>query len=141
MANGGDRRPIALTIVCERAHDDRSCAEFGLQDRAGEVHPGTPLAGGSTRFEAPVDLAVARDGSARVRGEFVHGRADAPFAYLSCRAADGTWRFRLKVPLAGVAETLAVDASTWALTGRVRATRGGTVPLIHGWTSSAAPEG
>ena len=125
---------VALAIVCDAPPVEGSCAEFGLQDRAGVIDPGTRLPDGSIRFEALAEV-VESTSRRRLRGAVVHGSARAQFAYLSCRATHGGWRFRLKVPLTGVADAVpATTSGAVALEARVRATGGGTVPLVDGWS-------
>ena len=126
-------REVALVIVCDDAPETATCVAFGLQDKDGDLHPGTPAGERSLRFEATVTIVEGGSGP-RLRGSIVHGRPDGPFAYLSCRAPAGEWRFRLKVPLAGVADAVAGAADPVTLTARVRATGGGSVPLLSGWT-------
>jgi hypothetical protein len=111
--------------------------EFGLQDKAGRLEPGARLPDGSREFEVEVRVATRPDGARRLRGAVVHGPPAAPFLYLSCRAARlsvAPWIFRLKIPLSGVAERESADREPAELTlqGRVRATGGGSVPLIGG---------
>ena len=52
--------------------------EFGLQDRAGAVHPGTALPDGALLFELSVALP-------RFGGDFVHGPPSGRFRYLGYR--------------------------------------------------------
>ena len=122
---------VRLRLICE-APPTGAGIEFGLQDKAGSLQPGVPEPDGALSFEADVSVVHANDGGTSLRGPVVHGPPTAPFLYLSCRAAGkpaSPWILRLKVPLNGV------NASATNLEARVRATAGGSVPLIGGgWT-------
>lgn len=122
---------VRLRLICE-APPTVVGIEFGLQDKAGSLQPGTREPDGTLRFEADIRVVRARDGAIRLHGPIVHGAAGTPFLYLSCRAADAPaapWIFRLKVPLTGV------GAANPLLQARVRAPGGGSVSLIGGgWT-------
>lgn len=74
--------------------------EFGLQDRAGAVHPGTALPDGALLFELSVALP-------RFGGDFVHGPPSGRFLYLSYRhrRAGAPWIGWIKIPLAGIRRT------------------------------------
>lgn len=126
-----DERTIRVSLVCEAAPTSPD-VEFGLQDKSGVLRHGIDESDGSLRFDGEIRVVTLADGTVRLRGDIVHGPARAPFVYLSCRGAtgpDGAWIFRLKVPLAGI------DGSAASVQGRVRASRGGTVPLLgSGWT-------
>ena len=121
-------RVVRLRLVCE-APPTGVGIEFGLQDKAARLQLGVFEPDGALRFEAEVRVVRALEGDVRFRGPIVHGQSRSPFLYLSCRAVgspDVSWIFRLKVPLTGV------DAGGSFLTARVRATGGGSVPLIGG---------
>jgi hypothetical protein len=121
-------RVVRLRLICD-APPTGVGIEFGLQDKAARLQPGVREPDGALRFEADVRVVRAEDGGIRLRGSIVHGPPTAPFLYLSCRPADtpgAPWILRLKVPLTGV------DAGGSLLEARVRATAGGSVPLIGG---------
>ncbi len=130
MTTNGAVRVVRLRLICE-APPTGVGIEFGLQDKAASLLPGIPEPDGALRFETEVRVVHGDDGDIRLRGPAVHGPPTAPFLYLSCRAAGppgASWMFRLKVPLTGV------DATGPLLEARVRATGGGSVPLIGcGW--------
>ncbi|MBA2719052.1 MAG: hypothetical protein H0U52_07425 [Chloroflexi bacterium] len=140
---------VRLRLTCEEPPPTvRAGAEveFGLQDKAGDLQPGLTLPDGSLRFEGQVRATPGPDGMLRLRGPIVHGTAIAPFLYLSCRSASPPgqpWIFRLKVPLARIdARALGRDRDAGAVTleARIRATSGGSVPLLgSGWTRGGEP--
>lgn len=83
--------------------------QFGLQDSNGDVHPGTPVASGTRRFDLTLDVRTAATGQPVFSGAFVHGRPPAHFLYLSwkreaTRAArlNAPWGWRIKIPLSGI---------------------------------------
>jgi hypothetical protein len=137
-------RSVRLLLICEEPPPTSRAGapvEFGLQDKAGDLQPGLKLPDGSLRFEGQVRAIAGSDGRLRLRGPIVHGTATAPFLYLSCRPASPAgqpWIFRLKVPLARIdARALGRGSSVEPVTlqARIRATSGGSVPLIgNGWT-------
>jgi len=124
-------RFVRLRLTCE-APPTGPGIEFGLQDKAASLQPGVREPDGALRFETEIRVVRVPDRGIRLRGPVVHGPPTAPFLYLSCRAAGppaAPWILRLKVPLTGV------DAAGSLLAARVRATAGGSVPLIGGgWT-------
>jgi Family of unknown function (DUF5990) len=125
-------RTIRVSLICEAAPTSTGM-EFGVQDKSGALTPGTSEPDGSLRFEHDILEVTLEDGTVRLRGDTVYGPTAAPFLYLSCRRRDepkGPWMFRLKIPLAGMpADARWVEA-------RVRASAGGTVPLLgRGWTA------
>lgn len=104
-----DRLTVRLRIICETLPPDEVCGEsteFGLQDRAGRLHPGHPYADGAVVYA--FDVTARRRGAAgelRWGGDYVHGTASAPFVYLSWKRRDATdspWIRRLKIPLSSL---------------------------------------
>jgi len=76
---------------------------FGVQDKAGRLHPGTPGANGTVIFDLTF-LLKSQDSEAPVlSGEFAHGPAAARFVYLGWRNAPGNFAQRLKLPLSTIA--------------------------------------
>jgi hypothetical protein len=108
---------------------------FGLQDKSGSLQDGAEQPDGSLRFDGEITAVNLANGGISLRGPIVHGRPGGFFLYLSSRSPGGSaapWAFRLKVPLEGV------DGTAPVLEARVRATGGGTVPLLGGgWTPPA----
>ena len=76
---------------------------FGLQDKAGVLHQGTPGPGGTTVFEFTLQARPHESGAAVLSGEFAHGPPAARFLYLGWRNAQGAFAQRLKLPLSGLA--------------------------------------
>ena len=140
---------VRLRLICEEPPPTVRAGEpvaFGLQDKAGDLQPGLTLPDGSLRFEGQARATRGPDGMLRLRGPIVHGTAIAPFLYLSCRPASPPgrpWIFRLKVPLARIdGRALGRDrgAGPVTLEARIRATSGGSVPLLgSGWTRLSEP--
>ncbi len=75
---------------------------FGLQDKAGTLHPGTPGAGGGVVFEFALRAKPSASGAALLSGDFAHGPPSARFLYLGWRNVDGHFAQRLKLPLATI---------------------------------------
>jgi hypothetical protein len=125
-------RAIRIRLLCETPPMPPGTV-IGLQDDDGTLAPGRTEPDGSLAFTGEIRAVTLDDGSVRLRGPIVHGPPSAPFLYLSCRpAAPGPapWLFRLKVPLAGI------DPAAERVEARIRATGGGSVPLIGaGWTT------
>lgn len=75
--------------------------EFGLQDKAGAVHP--PQRASKTRSVFRCELAVASGatgGAPTLSGPFAHGPPSSRFLYLSWRRVGGSgWIERIKIPL------------------------------------------
>jgi hypothetical protein len=122
---------MRLQLICE-APPTGPGVEFGLQDKGGRLEPGVAQPDGALLFRADVQVVLAPDGGVQLRGPIVHGRPTTQFLYLSCRRSGSpgaSWLFRLKVPLVGI------DPAADAVEARIRATGGGSVPLLGGgWT-------
>jgi len=101
--------PIRLALVTKAvppAVHDGMATEFGVQDKQRRLHPGSPHADGSQRFEFEVIAEQATGGLARFSGQFVHGTPAERFLYLGWRPVDGTidgWIRRWKIPLSDLA--------------------------------------
>ena len=76
---------------------------FGLQDKAGLLHQGTPGPAGVAVFEFSLQAKPHDSGAAVLSGEFAHGPPAARFLYLGWRNTQGGFAQRLKLPLSGVA--------------------------------------
>jgi len=76
---------------------------FGLQDRDGVLHAGTPGPGGTTMFDfALTPKPHPSSGALVLAGDFAHGPPAARFLYLGWRHPNGAFAQRLKLPLAGI---------------------------------------
>jgi len=72
---------------------------FGVQDRAGSLHLGTPGPDGKVVFELTLQIKSEASDAPVFLGEFVHGPPKARFLYLGWRNAQGAFAQRLKLPL------------------------------------------
>lgn len=77
---------------------------FGLQDKDGVLHVGTPGASGSTVFAFALQARPHKSGGFILTGAFAHGTPEDRFLYLGWRRADGAFAQRLKVPLAAISQ-------------------------------------
>ena len=75
---------------------------FGLQDKAGVLHPGSPGEAGTTVFDFALQVKPHASGAVVLAGEFAHGPPAERFLYLGWRNANGAFAQRLKLPLAGI---------------------------------------
>ena len=75
---------------------------FGLQDKAGALHAGTPGDAGATVFDFALQVKPHASGALVLAGEFAHGPPAARFLYLGWRSIDGSFAQRLKLPLDGI---------------------------------------
>ena len=76
-------------------------SDFGIQDKAGVLHPGLPDASGGVAFAFLLE--VKEDGATpNVFGDFAHGPKDGRFVYLGWRSRTGELAQRLKLPLEGI---------------------------------------
>jgi hypothetical protein len=128
-------RVIRIRLLCETPPMPPGTV-IGLQDQDGALAEGTTEPDGSLVFTGQIRAVTLDDGSVRLRGPLVHGPPAAQFLYLSCRPATpgpASWLFRLKVPLTGI------DPVAEHVEARIRATGGGSVPLIgDGWRALPA---
>jgi hypothetical protein len=75
---------------------------FGLQDKDGVLHVGTPDASGHPVFEFALQARPHKSGGVILTGPFAHGTPEGRFLYLGWRRADGAFAQRLKVPLGAI---------------------------------------
>lgn len=137
---------VHLRLIClaPPAGHDAVGGEFGLQDKAGQLHAGSRPPDGTLRYTFDLE-AVGHDADDRPRwrGAYLHGTVAAPFCYLGWRRLDAggaTWLRRLKIPLATITRAQIEEA---AEDGTLEATIGGdgsgTVPLLGGgWVVAGA---
>ena len=93
---------IALQLIYDGAgpvHWDGGDGAFGLQDKTGTLHPGTPGAGGAVVFDFTLQAKSLDAATAVLIGDFAHGTPADRFVYLGWRNATGAFAQRLKLPL------------------------------------------
>ncbi len=81
---------------------DGGADAFGLQDKDGALHPGTPGAAGAVVFDLTLRVKSVDAGGVVLVGDFAHGRPAERFLYLGWRNAAGNFAQRLKLPLASI---------------------------------------
>lgn len=141
-----DDTPLTLLLLCyDRPPPERNGIpmEFGAQNKAGDLHAGSPEAAGVLRFALAVVARVAPDREdIDFAGPFVHGKSGARFLYLGYRPlGESAWTRRWKIPLVAITATqlAAAQQPGQALQARVTATSGSTAqPLGEGWAVVAA---
>ena len=72
---------------------------FGVQDKAGILHPGTPGAAGAIVFDLVLQVKSLNADAVVLAGEFAHGTPAQRFLYLGWRNAAGNFAQRLKLSL------------------------------------------
>ncbi|MFL6696307.1 MAG: DUF5990 family protein [Vitreoscilla sp.] len=93
---------IALQLIYDGAgpvHWQGGADAFGLQDRQGALHPGTPGAAGALVFDFTLQVKSLDSTAAVLAGEFAHGGPAERFVYLAWRNAGVGFAQRLKLPL------------------------------------------
>jgi hypothetical protein len=93
---------IALQLIYDGAgpvHWEGGADAFGLQDRQGALHPGTPGAAGAVVFDFTLQVKSLDSPAAVLAGDFAHGSPAERFLYLGWRNASGGFAQRLKLPL------------------------------------------
>jgi hypothetical protein len=75
---------------------------FGVQDKAGELHPGTAAAGGTVVFDLTFQAKSNGSDAPILAGNFAHGPPSGRFIYLGWRNAQRGFAQRLKLPLSTV---------------------------------------
>ncbi len=97
-------REIQLRIICTDPPPDvyeGRVAEFGLQDKAGNLTSGQPIANGNLLFECV--LKASGDHPPNFTGSYVQGTPKECFLYLSYRPVGETaWIKRIKVMLGSI---------------------------------------
>lgn len=99
-------KTVTLRLICHHpppAERNRQAAEFGLQDKKQQVHPGLILPDGSLQFDLAVQM-KEREGQPDFAGPWVQGPPGQRFIYLSYRlaAAGSPWIYRIKIPLTAI---------------------------------------
>ncbi len=72
---------------------------FGLQDKAGVLHPGLPGPNGTAIFDLSLHVKSTDTDAPVFVGDFAHGPPAGRFLYLGWRNAQGGFDQRLKLPL------------------------------------------
>lgn len=72
---------------------------FGVQDKAGVLHAGSPGPGGTVVFELQFQAKSNGSDTAVLTGSFAHGPPSGRFIYLGWRDLLGGFAQRLKLPL------------------------------------------
>ena len=72
---------------------------FGLQDKAGALHPGTPGAAGAVVFDFTLQVRSLDAKAVVLTGDFAHGSPAERFLYLGWANTAGGFAQRLKLPL------------------------------------------
>jgi hypothetical protein len=134
------KRELKLRLICiyPPALPNDDTVEFGVQDKQQTVHAGSWLPDGALQFD--FTLLVQTDDAVKFSGPFAHGKADAPFVYLSLQPAhaNAAWIKRIKVPLKSITPAMAEQAieAGKIVQATVSGQRSGTVPLLAGWALS-----
>lgn len=118
LGAGTSERVVRLRVVCKAPPDpDQHRANFGLQDNSTAahwmLHVGIRKANGDFVFECDARVrSNARTGDPNFLGDFVHGKPDERFLYLSWRPKDcrlaqpgmasPSWTRRMKIHLRGI---------------------------------------
>ena len=116
--DGASEPMVRLRVVCKAPPDpDEHGANFGLQDNSNAAHwtlqAGIKKANGDFLFECNARVRPsARTGDPKFLGDFVHGKPDERFLYLSWRPKDyqplqpamgfSSWTRRMKIHLSGI---------------------------------------
>lgn len=152
-------RLVRLRVVCKAPPDpDKHGANFGLQDNSDAahwtLHAGTRKANGDFVFECDVRVRPnARTASPNFLGDFVHGKPDERFLYLSWRpkgcglgqpaSSPTCWTRRMKIHLRTITwpqieeatQSKRVLEATVEGTGKDGGPSCASVPLLGGgWT-------
>ena len=83
---------------------------FGVQDKAGVLHPGAPGPGGTRVFGLVLQVKSLAANAAVLTGDVAHGAPADRFLYLAWRNLEGNFAQRLKLPLSAIASTDVRDA-------------------------------
>ena len=104
---------IHLQLIYDGAgpvHWDGGADSFGLQDKAGALHPGAPGAAGARVFDFTLSVKSLEAATAVLTGDFAHGSPAKRFVYLGWRNAAGNFAQRLKLPLFSITSDQARQA-------------------------------
>lgn len=115
---GSLERLVRLRIICKAPPDPvQHAANFGLQDKSAAAHwklqAGIRKGNGDFVFDCDARVRpILRTGKPNFLGDFVHGKPDERFLYLSWRPKDcrpvqpamqfSSWTRRMKIHLSGI---------------------------------------
>jgi len=94
---------IRVRLVYDGAgpvHWDGGPDAFGVQDKAGALHPGTPGTDGVIIFDLTLTVKSPQTDAPVLSGDFAHGPPAQRFLYLGWRNRAGNFAQRLKLSLA-----------------------------------------
>jgi hypothetical protein len=91
-------------------HWDGGADAFGVQDKAGVLHPGTPGAAGAIVFDLVLQVKSLSGDAVVLSGDFAHGSPAERFLYLGWRNAAGNFAQRLKLSLTTITASEAREA-------------------------------
>ena len=107
------RSELRIRLVCDTRPPERRdgvATEFGLQDKARALLPGTIQADGSLRFDCEIGVEPGTGHEElQLSGPFVHGKPGERFLYLGWRPRNGAvddWIRRWKISLNGISAAL-----------------------------------
>jgi len=84
-------------------HWSGGAGAFGVQDKAGVLHPGTSRGAHVTVFDFELQVRPGSGDSVVLSGDFAHGPPAQRFVYLGWREPAGNFAQRLKIPLSAIA--------------------------------------
>ena len=96
---------VRLQLIYDGAgpvHWDGGTGAFGLQDKAGVLHPGSPGAAGAAVFDFTQRVKSLDAVAAVLVGDFAHGTPAGRFLYLGWRNLAGNFAQRLKLSLSTI---------------------------------------
>jgi hypothetical protein len=96
---------IALQLIYDGAgpvHWEGGAGAFGLQDRHGALHGGTPGAAGAVVFDFTLQVKSRDAGAVVLSGDLAHGSPAGRFLYLAWSNTQGGFSRRLKLPLSTI---------------------------------------
>ena len=128
-------KPDALTIQLRVVYDGTQpnvwhggAKDFGLQDKADLLFPGTTQRDGSVVFEVALTAKPGNASEPVFLGDFAHGPPKDRFLYLSWRNPAGGDAQRLKLPLRGITWSVIEAAKDRPLVGEVAPNKKPRVP-------------
>lgn len=118
------RNPPPLFFVTIALERGVAGVAYALQRGRSEIEQAQVARLGTLRFNFPVTLATAADGTPDVKGKHVQGKPGDRFVYITVgtRAgqADSPWDRRIKVPLRGIDKVTRTGAAQARIAGTAR---------------------